>query len=293
MSAPQVQVLVEAFTQLRRSLDPHDEWANSHLATIIRAADAAGWSRRATAASLGISRERAQRIATFNAAAAYAMPAYGPGATFPPAAVTAFRKTEDDIRRRRTRSESVLVAVVRAAHDAGWPYNVLGALAGSSGERLRQLAESDQDKAAVAAPSFTPFTRVLKERTEPGRRQLAETEIQRLRDLAGQARKATKSVGKRLGSNPGQEKVQALESSLAGRRASEELSALIIELKTSNVAWADLDAACGYKAGGARARAVRHGYATVPPSRKPYTPTPPSTMADVSAVSQLTKNASV
>lgn len=272
----QLEALSEAFGEYRRAVDPGDEWANSRLATVIRAAEDAGWSRRAVAAALKLSRERCQRIAKFPAAASYPMPRCEPGVAFPDAAVAAFRKAEDEVRRRRLLAERDLAATLGAAHkDAGWPYNVLGAMLGASGERLRQIAESDVDLTGAKARKFAPFTRLLKERAAPAPRgSLDEATRERLRLLAESARKATKAVGTRLGPAPKPEEIAALKLSLAARQASEELSALLIKLKKLNVPWPELDAACGYRPGGARRRAIRHGYAETPPSMKAYTPTP-------------------
>lgn len=272
----QQKALSEAFGEYRKAVDPGDEWANSRLATVIRAAEDAGWSRRAIAAGLGLSRERCQRIAGFPAATSYPMPRCEPGVAFPDAAVAAFRKAEEQVRGRRLRAERNLAAILRAAHqDAGWPYNVLGAMVGASGERLRQIAESDVDVTGAKAWKFAPFTRLLKERAAPAPRgSLDEAARERLRLLAERARQATKAVGTRLGPDPKPEEIEALKQSLAARQASEELSALLIRLKTFNVPWPELDAACGYRPGGARRRAIRHGYAETPPSMKAYTPTP-------------------
>ncbi|GAA4035633.1 hypothetical protein GCM10023063_20250 [Arthrobacter methylotrophus] len=296
MPPAQVKILAAAFVEFRKALDPHDPWTNSRLATVIKAADAAGWSRRTTSTALGISRERTQKIANFPAATVYRMTQHVLGAPFPAAAVSAFRKHEDEVSLRRIRTERALIATIRAAHhDAGWPYNTLGALLGTSGERLRQIAEINLDIDDEPAPAFDAFTRVLKARKEPIRsvRVLDETEVQWLRELADQARKATKAVGKRLGPSPSPEQRRALEVSLEDRLASEELSALLIRLKKNHVSWPDLDAACGYKPGGARARALRHGYSQTPPSMAPYTPTPLPGGPKPDPVSQLTDSASV
>lgn len=263
MPDAQAKLLAKAFAEHRAALDPHDQWANTRLATVIGAAEAAGWPGRMTASALGMSRERLRRISKFPPAAPFSMPAYAPGADFPRAAVAAFRRHEAEVRKRRDRAERILVAVLRSAHhDAGWPYNVMAAMVGASGEWLRQISESDTDITGQESPAFDPFTRVLKERQEPpARTRLAEEDRERLRQLAEHARKATKSV--------------ALKQSLAARRASEDLSALLIRLKDLKVTWPELDEACGYKPGGARARAIRHGYAQTPPSVSRYTRTPP------------------
>lgn len=294
MPLVQAEVLTAAFHEFRQALDPHDPWANSRLATVVKAADAAGWSRRTTATALGLSRERTRKIAAFPAAAKHKMPRYELGIPFPSSAITAFRKHQDEVNLRRIRTEMTLVATIRAAHDAGWPYNTLGALVGASGERLRQIAEIDIDVSDEPTPVFDAFTRILKQSSH-GRaaRRLDESEVQKLGKLADRARKATKSVGKRLGSNPNPDQLLALEASLEDRLASEELSALIISLKSDNVSWPDLDAACGYKPGGARARALRHGYAKTPPSMSPYTPTPLPGWPARETISQLTGRASV
>lgn len=277
MPEPRAQALARAFTAFRAALDFQDPWANSRLATVVRAADAAGWSRRSTAAALGLSRERVRRIAGHPADRKYTMPQHALGQPFPRAAVTAFRKAEDEVSLRRIRTERELIAHLRAAHhDAGWPYTALGEILGVSAERLRQIADTDLDVSTEAVPAYEPFARVLKDRPAPAPSAgvLETDEKGRLRDLAATARHSSKFVGKGLGADPAPDRVRALKESLAARAASEELSALIIALKRRNVPWPDLDDACGYKPGGARARAIRHGYSAAPPSRKPYTPTP-------------------
>lgn len=297
MPPAQVKALEAAYAGFRQALDPQDPWANGRLAAVVRAADAAGWSRRTTAAALGLSRPRTDRIAAFPAASTCRMPKFELGAVFPAAAVTAFRRSEDEVSLRRIRAERALIATIRSAHhDAGWPYTALAARLGANAERLRQIAEIDLDVSAEPAPSFAEFTRVLKERKDPlprATRPLADAEAERLARLAGRARRATKHVGKRLGPRPRPEQLRELETSLEDRLASEELSALLIRLKDDNVSWLDLDSACGYRPGSARARALRHGYARTPPSMAPYTPTPLPGWPKPNPVSQLTESASV
>jgi hypothetical protein len=297
MPPTQAKALAAAYAAFRQALDPQDPWANSRLATVIKAADAAGWSRRTTAAALGLSRARTDRIAAFPAAAGYRMPKFVLGAAFPAAAVTAFRRYEDEISMRRIRTERTLIATIRSAHHtSGWPYTALAALVGASAERLRQIAEIDLDVSAEPAPAFAEFTRVLKERKDPApraTRPLTAAEAESLSRLAERARRATKNVGKRLGPRPRPEQLRELEASLEDRLASEELSALLIRLKEDNVSWLDLDSACGYRPGSARARALRHGYAQTPPSMAPYTPTPLPGWPGPNPVSQLTNSASV
>jgi hypothetical protein len=297
MPLSQVQALTDAFTAFRQALDPTDPWANGRLATVIKAADAAGWSRRTTATALGLSRARTDRIAAFPAAATYRMPRFELGAAFPAAAITAFRRYEDEVSMRRIRTERALIATLRSAHHtAGWPYTALAVMVGASSERLRQIAEIDLDTSDEPAPAFAAFTRVLKERKDPvprATRPLADAETEALARLAERARRATKNVGKRLGPRPRPEQLQELEVSLEDRLASEELSALLIRLKEDNVSWLDLDSACGYRPGSARARALRHGYARTPPSMAPYTPTPLPGWPAPKVVSQLTNSASV
>lgn len=297
MPPSQAKTLKDAYAAFRQALDPQDPWANGRLATVIRAADAAGWSRRTTAAALGLSRARTDRIAAFPAAGTHRMPKFELGAVFPGAAVTAFRKAEDEVSLRRIRTERAMIATLRSAHhDAGWPYTALAAMLGANAERLRQIAETDLDVSAEPAPPFTEFTRVLKERKEQlprATRPLADAETERLARLAERARRATKHVGKRLGPRPRPEQLRDLEASLEDRLASEELSALLIRLKEDNVSWLDLDTACGYRPGSARARALRHGYAQAPPSMAPYTPTPLPGWPGPNPVSQLTNSASV
>ncbi|MCW2135153.1 hypothetical protein [Arthrobacter sp. VKM Ac-2550] len=78
-----------------------------------------------------------------------------------------------------------------------------------------------------------------------------------MRELAAIAAKTTRADGSALGENPAPDDLAAVEENLAVRKASEELSALIIGAKRRNVIWADIDEACGYKRGSAGAQASR------------------------------------
>lgn len=262
MPERQAADLKKAFLAFRTALDPFDPWANRRLATAIRAADAAGWSRRSTAAALGLSRVRTERLGRSQPDSVLELPRYEFGEPYPAMAVSAFRAAEDEVNLRRIRTERVLIAYLRAAHyDAGWPYKALGAITGSSPERLRQLADSALDVGSETAPVFEPFQRALKPGpSTPARGKLSDAEAARLATLAAAARTARRP---RLAVGTG----PAHEASLAAREASRDLSALIIALKRRDVPWPELDAACGYKPGGARVRAIRDGYATTPMSR--------------------------
>ncbi|MCU6480161.1 hypothetical protein [Arthrobacter sp. A2-55] len=263
MPDAEASLLRRAYRDFVRATNPRDRWANRKLASVVRAAVSAGWSRRTTAAALGIPRERALRICEFEPASTYPMPRYAPGTTFPATAVTAFRELEWSVTLRRTRAEAHLAAVIHAAHHAGWPYPALGQILDLSGERVRQIAETP----ASSSPekfAFTPYVRPLKgPRPRAARGSLTAVELEELGRLAGIARTATKV-------RPG---ADVPEDKRAARKASEALSALIAAARDRKVPWAQIDAACGYNAGGARARAIRHGYGKIPPSMRAYQPT--------------------
>ena len=261
MPENQKAVLSKAFLAYKDARDPRNPQALSELASVTNSAHSSGWSRRSIAIGLGISTERVRLLAE-QPGDPLSLPRYAEGAPFPQAAVRAWNTRQQRIERRAEDAEQQLVAVLRSAHRAGWPFEQLAQAAGDiTGERLRQLAESDIDTEGVKAPEFPEFVRpVRRRRGQPAERgELTAEEKGRMRELAKVAVNA-----RALGLGPSRAGADAAAGSLAVRKASEELSAMIIAAKERNVTWADLDEACGYRRGGARARATRHGYGSLP-----------------------------
>lgn len=123
------------------------------------------------------------------------------------------------------------------------PYQQLAFIIGDvTGERLRQLAESELDTSNVVPVDFETFIRPVKRRPKgPPRGIPTDEEKNRMRELAAIAAKTTRADGSALGENPAPDDLAAVEENLAVRKASEELSALIIGAKRRNVIWADID----------------------------------------------------
>lgn len=270
----QESAFIKAYADFRDAKSPHDAWANRKLASVIHSLQTAGWPRRTIGEGLGITPERVRKLVEYPPTMVLKFPAYETGAQFPKSAVTAFRKREDDVNIRAMRAEKIFVAMLRAAHSSGWPFPQLARLVGISGERLRQIAESDVDIDGIEVPEFATYIRPVKAKPPVVvKTRLTDAEKARFRELASIASKTTKSTGEGLGPNPSAEEIEAAAQALKVRKASEELSALIIDAKNRNVSWPDLDAACGYRKGAARARASRHGFGKLPPSMKKYTTT--------------------
>lgn len=266
-------------TRFRRAVEAaRGPWGISlPLAAVVLGSHASGWSYRSIARSLELSRDRTMQLASLEDAPPYEVPQYRPGAEFPQAAVREFRRRTEQEQRRRARAEARAAATIMAAHAAGWPYTELAGLVGLSDERLRQMAA--MPAAGESVPAFTPPA--PPPAPEPARREgaLDDAEAARLAELAQLARTSSQNTGRTLPRNPTPEQLAALEASLRARKASEELSAMIIAARARNVPWADLDKACGYRPGAARARALRHGHGTLPPSRRAYRTTPVDTFA--------------
>lgn len=254
--ADQAKLLRTAFKDFTAALDPADQWAGRRLASVINAAHAAGWSWRTVASALGISRERTLKLSQYKPSLRCTVDQYRPGTTFPESALATFRRIERDIDARRREAETRMATLIRSAHGSGWPFHLIGQEVGATGEWIRQIGELHPD-AGQAPESFDQYKRPLKGRPAPNPRgKLTEAERKKLRQLAAIARGNTKST----------------ERTREEREASEQLSALIIEAKGRRITWDDLDEACGYRRGSARARAVRHGYGKLPPSMKRYSP---------------------
>lgn len=256
MPADQAKILRDAFRDFSAALDPVDQWAGRRLASVITAAHSAGWSRRTLAAALGMSRERVLKLSQYKPSLRCTVEQYRRGSSFPESAVSAFRRIEREIEDRRRGAEVRMASLVRSAHASGWPYHLIGLEVGATGEWIRQIGDLHPE-AGSAPEAFDRYSRPLKVRPAPSPRgRLEEAERRQLRELAAVARGNTKSS----------------ERTPAEREASEQLSALIIAAKERRITWDDLDEACGYRPGSARARAVRHGYGKLPPSMKPYSP---------------------
>lgn len=283
MPAREQTAFKAAYAAFRSASDPQDEKTARKFATVIASAIDAGWSQRSVAENLGITRERVGRLAKMDAPRIKVEP-YAPGKDFPARTVTAYRRVEDEVNLRRILTERTFSGAVRAANAAGWSNPRLGAIVGLTGERMRQIADMDLSTDGTSVPCFTPFAKPAKAPVErPGRPALTDEEEQAMRRLADVARKATKRVGKRLGPAPSPDEVQELEAALRVRRASEELSGLIMAARGRGVPWAALDAACGYARGSAQARAVRHGYGDPWSSLPAYTPTDDSVQQKLAA----------
>lgn len=280
----QETAFIKAYEAFQEAKNPHDQWANRKLATVIHSLQDAKWPRRTIADSLGITPERVRKLDEYEPTTTLKFPTYTQGATFPKAALTAFRRREDEINLRTLNAERKFLTLLRAAHDnAGWPFPQLAHMVGISGERMRQIYESDVAVDDTELPHIDQYVRPVKSKPEvTPKTKLTADEKRRFRHLAQIAAKTTKSTGKNLGPNPSEEELEAAAQALKVRRASEELSALIIDAKRRNVSWPDLDDACGYKRGAARARASRHGFGKLPPSMKAYTETSPVAYQKVS-----------
>lgn len=239
------------------------------LAAVIQGAHRSGWSYRTIARALGQSRERTMQLAALEAEPYDQVAQYRPGAEFPESVVREFRRRSVESAAKRDQTRAEAAATVRAAREAGWSYSYLGDLAGISDETVR-LITAAAPPAAPVPPFSPPQPARSREPSRPRPGTLAPEEASRLAELAATARASSKNTGRSLGPDATAQERAAVERSIAARRASEELSGMIIAARKRNVPWADLDAACGYRPGAARARAVRHGYGTLPPSRRAY-----------------------
>lgn len=240
------------------------------LAAIILGAHGSGWSYRTIARSLELSRDRTMQLAALKAEPYGPVPPYQPGVPFPDAVAREFRRRAMKAAARREAARSKAAAAIKAARDAGWSYGQLGALAGLSDEGIRKMAL--HAPADLHVPPFSPAVIRVEQTVRPPEvpASLDPSVARRLAQLAQVARTSTKNTGRSLGPDATDEQRRAADESIRARKASEELSDLIIETKNSGVLWAEIEAACGYRPGAARARAVRHGYGSLPPSRQAY-----------------------
>lgn len=275
MPAREQAAFKAAYAAFRSATDPQDERTLRKLAVVVVSALDAGWSRRAIAEGLGINREKVARLAAQESVTRIKVDPYVPGTEFPAKATAAYRRYEDEVNLRRILTERTFAGAVRAANAAGWSNPRLGAIVGLTGERMRQIADMHLSDEGTSIPCFTPYAKspkpkASKRRERPGLTDAEKTEMRRLADAA---KKATKRVGRRLGPAPSAEEVKELQAALDARKASEELSDLIIAARNRGVPWTDLDEACGYARGSAQVRAVRHGYGQGWSSLPVYTPT--------------------
>lgn len=273
MPAREQAAFKAAYAAFRAASDPQDEKTSRKFATVIVSAIDAGWSQRTIAEALGITRDKTARLAKMREVPRIKVESHTRGADFPARTIATYRKLEDEVNLRRILTERTFAGAVRAANAAGWSNPRLGTIVGLTGERMRQIADMDLSTDGTAIPCFTPYTKPRKAPTERHRPELGTEEAEQMRRLADVARKATKRVGKRLGPAPSAEDIQELEDALAARKASEELSDLIMAARGRGVPWPALDAACGYARGSAQARAVRHGYGEGWASVPAYSPT--------------------
>lgn len=269
MPPEQAAAFQDACARYRDAVDPNSPWANRRLAVAIQGALDAGWSARAIAAGLRIERKRIPRITAHSPVAALKVPPPAAGSELPGKVRDVFRAREDEVNLRRIDAERRWVATIRTARAAGWPYDKLARLVPVTGERLRVLADMDLDVSGVDAPAFDPYLRspAPEPSSLPAVEPLSEAEKARMRECAARARTARKT-----GAVPSGALVE-LGPALAARKASEELSDLIIAAKQRGITWPELDEACGYARGGARARAARHGYGNKWTSTVQYTRT--------------------
>lgn len=240
------------------------------LAAVILGAHGSGWSYRTIARSLELSRDRTMQLAALKTEPYGPVPLYEPGAPFPEETVREFQRRARKAAERRDAVRSKAAATIKAAKDAGWSYGQLAALVDLSDEGIRKMALH-----AAPGVNVAPFSPAGSRTKQPASAPAAPASLspamaRRLAELAQVARTATKNTGRSLGPDATEEQRRAAAESIGTRQASEELSELIIEAKTSGVPWSAIEAACGYRPGAARARAVRHGYGSLPPSRQAY-----------------------
>lgn len=254
MDGNQRDALVRAHRRLSRTITPA-------MAVPVISAVSAGWSRRTISSALGIARERTERLCALEVPSLMDLPRYSRSTPFPDAAVSAYRSAQAKADTRRARDASVLSGLIRSAHAAGYSYPDIGEVLGTSGEWARRLASAEP---APVPPVFTPPAPAA---GPVPRGHLTDEERDQMRALADLARQASRL---HAGSDPVQ-----LAGTLKARKASEQLSAMIAAAKERRVTWPEIDEACGYAPGSARARAKRHGYGSRPASVPAYTATDP------------------
>jgi len=161
-----------------------------------------------------------------------------------------------------------LAIMAQAGREKGWTYAELAAACGMTPERLRQIVaalnkeESQPHISQELLDQFPTYTAPPRqENAQPKKTRktkrsvLTSAEHKKLAELAPIARKTS-------GSTP-------LKS--PARKATKELSRLIIKYHSRGVIWRDLAEATGLSEGGVRSRAARHGYhGGPPPTIPPY-----------------------
>lgn len=159
-----------------------------------------------------------------------------------------------------------LAVIAKAGREKGWTYPVMASACGMTPERLRQIVaalDKERPQPRVSQelkkkfPTYTPPPRSERPQSKTTRKtkraSLTEAERKKLAELAPIARMTS-------GSTP-------LNS--PSRKATKELSRLIIKYHSRGVIWRDLAEATGLSQGGVRSRAARHGYHGGPPPTIP------------------------
>lgn len=159
----------------------------------------------------------------------------------------------------RGRAAKTLANLAAAGRRAGWPVRALSEPLGITPERLRQIINewSTNGRVAVKFPKYEKpvVAKPVVAKKTVRRSHLTAAERKRLAVLA-------KDAPHNTGSRP-------LDSPF--RKASEDFSALIMELHDRGVTWGEMGQATGLTVNGLRMRAARHGYGNgAPPSVDPY-----------------------
>lgn len=161
-----------------------------------------------------------------------------------------------------------LAVIAKAGREKGWPYPEMASACEMTPERLRQIVAAmekehpQQPVDQVLADQFPTYAPPPQRKAPQARRprktrrsRLTDAERKRLQTLAPLARQTS-------GSTP-------LSSPI--RKATRDLSKMIIRLHDRGVIWKDLAEATGLSESGVRSRAGRHGYhGGPPPSIPPY-----------------------
>lgn len=175
-------------------------------------------------------------------------------------AYAAYKQADAERSNKKREAAGVhLARLITAGRKAGWTGRVMAESAGGvTPERLWQIVKKYDDGKPVkrGTPKY-PVLEKPKPKPAPKtkRSHLSKREAKRLYDLGV---KASKNTGSRPLNSP-------------YRKASEDFSALIIELHDRGVIWDEIANAAGYTAVGVRMRAARHGHGKgAPPSIQPY-----------------------
>ena len=165
-----------------------------------------------------------------------------------------------------------LVTLLEGARQQGWPFRSLGTILGLTGEGVRMLVlryrAATDDSSEFSDSTFPPYVRPKRGTAMPPRKEprpksaISDDERRQLREMGPIAKTAK-------GSTP-------VDSPI--RKASEDFSKLVIDLKQRGVIWQDIaDATEGsHTVAGLRMRASRHsnedngGTWSLPPSIRKY-----------------------